>query len=78
MIVISDTTPIISLLKIRRLDILKMLFHRIIIPNAVYKELTDNHQFQEEALRSIQELRMDNRHIGENIFQYAVKMIENK
>lgn len=49
MIVISDTTPIISLLKIEKLDILEKLFQKIIIPDAVYKELTDNRQFQEEA-----------------------------
>lgn len=46
MIVISDTTPIITLLKIDRLDLLRKLFEKTIIPEAVYRELTSNSQFQ--------------------------------
>ena len=49
MIIVSDTTPIITLSKIKRLDLLQKLFENIIIPNAVFKELTSNKQFQEEA-----------------------------
>ena len=49
MIVVSDTTPIISLLKCQRLEILRELFKEIIIPEAVYNELTSNEQFPEEA-----------------------------
>ena len=49
MIVIADTTPIISLLKIKRLDILHHLFGEVIIPQAVYKELTSNAEHIEEA-----------------------------
>ena len=49
MIVIADTTPIISLLKIKRLDILHHLFGEVIIPQAVYKELTSNADHIEEA-----------------------------
>ncbi len=37
--VVSDTTPIISLLKLNRLDLLKQLYEQIYIPNAVYKEI---------------------------------------
>lgn len=40
MIVISDTTPIISLIKVGQLELLRQLFHVVSIPNAVYKELT--------------------------------------
>lgn len=40
MIVISDTTPIISLLKINQLELLERLFENVMIPAAVYKELT--------------------------------------
>ena len=40
MIVVSDTTPLISLLKIGRLDLLKKLFGEIFIPQAVFNELT--------------------------------------
>lgn len=49
MIVISDTTPIITLSKIKRLDLLQKLFKNILIPQAVYSELTSNVQFQNEA-----------------------------
>ena len=39
--VISNTTPILSLLKIDKLDILKELYGQVIIPNAVYQEIED-------------------------------------
>jgi len=39
MIVISDTTAISSLFIINKLELLKVLFHKVIIPNAVYEEL---------------------------------------
>lgn len=37
--VVSNTTPIISLLKISHLEILKELYSEIIIPEAVYEEV---------------------------------------
>lgn len=40
MIVISDTTPIISLIKIGHLDILQKLFGTVRIPKAFFAELT--------------------------------------
>lgn len=49
MVVVSDTTPIISLLKCQQLEILRELFKEIIIPEAVYNELTANEQFPKEA-----------------------------
>ena len=49
MIVISDTTPIISFLKINRLDLLEKLFGTVQIPKGVFAELTDNPQYQNEA-----------------------------
>lgn len=49
MIVISDTTPVISLLKAKQLDILHKMFGVVLIPEAVYKELTSNQKFQSEA-----------------------------
>lgn len=49
MIVISDTTPIISLLKAGHLDLLNRLFGEVVIPEAVYMELTGNKSFQAEA-----------------------------
>ena len=49
MIVVSDTTPLISLLKIERLDLLKKLFGNVLIPQAVYEELTVDERFRMEA-----------------------------
>ena len=40
MIVVSDTTPLISLLKIHRLDLLQSLFDEVQIPQGVFDELT--------------------------------------
>lgn len=49
MIVVSDATPIISFLKINRLDILGKLFGEVLLPEAVYEELTSNQEFWDEA-----------------------------
>lgn len=49
MIVISDTTPIISLLKVGRLDLLQRLYKRVLIPQAVYRELTENPLYVKES-----------------------------
>lgn len=49
MIVIADTTPIITLMKLSRLDLLEKLFGRVFIPTAVYEELTANQNFLAEA-----------------------------
>ena len=37
--VVSNTTPLISLLKLNRLEILKALYNDIIIPTAVFQEI---------------------------------------
>ena len=49
MIVISGTTPLISLLKIERLDLLEKIFGQVIIPNGVFNELTQNKSYAQEA-----------------------------
>lgn len=49
MIVISDTTPLISLLKIERIGLLEKLFGKIFIPQAVFNELTVDERFKLEA-----------------------------
>jgi predicted nucleic acid-binding protein len=48
MIVISDTTPILSLLKCSQLGLLKELYGSVIVPEAVYNELTMNPVFENE------------------------------
>lgn len=54
MIVVSDTTPIISLMKAGQLELLQKLFGIVYIPETVYRELTDNEAFSEEV-RMVQE-----------------------
>lgn len=49
MIVVSDTTPIISLMKAGQLELLQKLFGFVCIPKAVYRELTENKTFLEEV-----------------------------
>lgn len=49
MLIVSDTTPLISLLKAGRIDLLQKMFGKIIIPDAVYNELTQNPAYHEEA-----------------------------
>ena len=39
--VVSNTTPILSFIKLNRLDILKSLYKEIYIPKAVYKEIEE-------------------------------------
>ena len=49
MIVNADTTPIITLIKLHQLELLENLFGSIMIPTAVYDELTINPRFEKEA-----------------------------
>lgn len=51
MIVVSDTTPLISFLKIGHISLLEKLFGRVFIPQAVYRELSGNVKYQHEALQ---------------------------
>ncbi len=46
--VISDSSPIIALIKKEELSLLKKLFNNVIIPKGVYEELTDSLEYQEE------------------------------
>ena len=49
MIVVSDTTPLFTLFKIVRIDILNKLYNSLHIPFAVFEELTRNTEFPEET-----------------------------
>ncbi len=47
MLIVSDTTPIIALVKADRLDLLEQLFGTVLLPRAVYInviKITDEHQ----------------------------------
>ena len=48
MIVVSDTTPIISLLKAGKLGLLEMLYQTVVVPEAIYHELTSGDDFEGE------------------------------
>ncbi|MBR6028915.1 MAG: DNA-binding protein [Clostridia bacterium] len=49
MIVVSDTTPLISLIKASQLGLLEKLYGEVLIPRAVYGELTANTAYRDEA-----------------------------
>ena len=48
MIVVADSTPILYLIKIREIDILKLLFDKVCIPKEVYNELTKDENYIDE------------------------------
>ena len=60
MLVVADTTPLISLMKIGRLNLLEQLFGQVVVPEAVYSELTTNTTFAKES-RQIKECKFINR-----------------
>ena len=41
MIVVSDTSPVLNLARVGRLELLALLYKQVIIPTAVHAELTD-------------------------------------
>lgn len=49
MIVVSDTTPLLTLFKIGQIDLLNKLYNSVHIPFAVFEELTRNTEYPEEA-----------------------------
>ena len=53
--VISDSSPIIAIVKKRELTLLKDLFQEILIPKAVYEELMKNPEYEEDRRRHLQE-----------------------
>ena len=73
MIVIADTAPIISLLKIHRLDLLQELFGTVFIPKAVHDELTQNEKYELEAKVIINSVFIQGRDV---LNQEAVRILE--
>ena len=49
MIFISDVTPLITLMKAGKLGILNKLFGEVLVPEAVYSEVTTNENYNNEA-----------------------------
>lgn len=64
MIVVSDTTPLISLLKIDRIDLLEKLFGQVLVPQAVFDELT-----ADEVKGCVEGLQRTGRHISQKRYQ---------
>lgn len=72
MIVVSDTTPIISLIKAGELGLLQNLFSVVYIPAAVYRELTKKEVFWLglEMLYFYQELYQNESYYSVHIFDF--------
>ena len=49
MIVVSDSGPLISLMKGGQLEVLHSLYEEVLIPEAVFSELTTNPRYEDEA-----------------------------
>lgn len=49
MIIVSDTTPLMTLLKCNQLELLNKMYGTVLIPSAVYSELTNNPLYEDEA-----------------------------
>ena len=49
MIVVSDTSPLIALMKAGQLELLEKLYGNVIVPQAVFDELTNNSKYQKKA-----------------------------
>lgn len=49
MLIVSDTTPIIALVKADRLNLLEQLFGTVLLPRAVHNELVGNPAYADEA-----------------------------
>lgn len=76
MIVVSDTTPLISLMKMGQLGLIGQLFGEVQIPDAVYDELVSNQKFQSEAqAKCISILRLYGRHISDRLFRQLLDSI---
>lgn len=69
MIVVSDTTPLISLMKIGKLDLVNHLFGEVQIPNAVYEELV--------ILHCIEILKTTGRHISERLYKQLMEKMSD-
>lgn len=79
MIVVSDTTPLISLMKASRLEVLKLLFGEVLIPTAVFDELTSNDSFKSAAdvKDALERLKQSNRRISDSLIQTALEKLNS-
>ena len=91
MIVVSDTTPLISLLKIGRLDLPDKLFGLVYVPQAVYSEVIkvmgtigvlmvayeERELTAMEARGCIEILQKNGRHISQLYYERLLNMLND-
>jgi predicted nucleic acid-binding protein len=73
--IVSNTTPIVCFLKLGRLDILKNIFNEIIIPQAVYEEVTAKPD-EAEAISALTEYGLFKTRPVEN--KFAVSLLQKQ
>ncbi len=65
MIAVADSSSLIALSICNRLDLLDMFFDKIIVPEAVYNEITLNDKPKSEKLRNYLSNKVSKENIGE-------------
>ncbi len=65
MIAVADSSSLIALSICNRLDLLNMFFDKIVMPQAVYNELTLNNKPESEKLRNYLSNKISKENIGE-------------
>ena len=53
MIVVADTTPLLTLFKIGRIDVLNKLYNSVHVPFAVFEELTRINTLKNQSILEI-------------------------
>ena len=70
--IICNTTPVLSLLKIGKLDLLKELYGKVVIPFAVYQEIEEGKEkaFYQDltSIEWIEIVNIENRYLREFLF----------
>lgn len=71
MIVVSDTSPITNLLRIGRVNLLRDLFETVVIPEAVYSEVSflENQRREVASFDWIQIVRLANRRLFDTLME---------
>lgn len=73
MVIVSDTTPIITLLKINQLELLRDLFGVIYIPDDVYNELIIDDRFENEVKKIKESNYIIVKHINKDSVENIMK-----
>ena len=71
MIAVADSSSLIALSICNRLDLLDIFFDKVVVPQAVYNELTSNNKPESEKLRNY----LSNKILKENIGEYLLNDI---